>query len=434
MPRTNSSETKSKTVKIAKLPTVEERLGYLRPSRELLEYYRRKIAQYDNERDEMLQKLERYKLAYEEQHKLEWELRKRESDIVELQKAISDLQIYLFQEREQVLRLYSENDRLKIQELQDRKKINRLLNLCGVSEEEITYFIKEPPGKGIIEQKISPVVINERQPQSSSKISHSHPDTTTKKSSSTVDHTTSSSNQIRDNETLTLQIDALQAQLEEQTKLAKEQIESLLEDRRVRIEEYDVQRKRDEERIKHFQEKLTLTQNLLHESTKDCLESKYELRHAERTWLSEKDRLLQELDKSDKHEKRTEDEILFLNASNDYSQQNMHDTLYLEEERKKYEDEIHQLEQQLQQSHKLSEMYRNQVLSLEEQLCKIREEGDVTREIYKDRSDKIARRLTLSNDRYKELERRRNMEIEGFKNDIKILRQKLKYVEKQLFR
>ena len=46
----------------------------------------------------------------------------------------------------------------------------------------------------------------------------------------------------------------------------------------------------------------------------------------------------------------------------------------------------------------------------------------------------MSHRLTLSNDRFKELERRRNMEIEGFKTDIKMLRQKLKYVEKQLFR
>jgi F0F1-type ATP synthase membrane subunit b/b' len=68
--------------------------------------------------------------------------------------------------------------------------------------------------------------------------------------------------QIRDNETLLLQIEALQAQLEEQTKLAKEQIESLLEDRRVRIEEYDVQRKRDEERLKQSQEKYFLLLNI----------------------------------------------------------------------------------------------------------------------------------------------------------------------------
>lgn len=49
------------------LPTVNERLGHLKPSRELLEYYRRKIAEYDGEYDEMARKLELYKCTYEEQ-------------------------------------------------------------------------------------------------------------------------------------------------------------------------------------------------------------------------------------------------------------------------------------------------------------------------------------------------------------------------------
>ncbi|CAF4617475.1 unnamed protein product, partial [Rotaria magnacalcarata] len=80
--------------------------------------------------------------------------------------------------------------------------------------------IKEPPGTGIVPQKISPVVINEQRPSNSQK-----KDLVEKKSSNNA-------SQIRDNETLLLQIEALQAQLEEQTKLAKDQIESLLEDRR----------------------------------------------------------------------------------------------------------------------------------------------------------------------------------------------------------
>lgn len=48
------------------------------------------------------------------QHKIQWEVRQREGEIAELQKALSDMQVYLFQEREQALRLYAENDRLKI--------------------------------------------------------------------------------------------------------------------------------------------------------------------------------------------------------------------------------------------------------------------------------------------------------------------------------
>ena len=48
------------------------------------------------------------------QHKLQWELRQKDDEIAELQKAISDMQVFLFQEREQVLKLYAENDRLKV--------------------------------------------------------------------------------------------------------------------------------------------------------------------------------------------------------------------------------------------------------------------------------------------------------------------------------
>lgn len=46
----------------------------------------------------------------------------------------------------------------------------------------------------------------------------------------------------------------------------------------------------------------------------------------------------------------------------------------------------------------------------------------------------MEKRLKLMTQRYEALEKRRNMEVEGFKNDIKQLQQKLKDVEKQLFK
>lgn len=51
-----------------------------------------------------------------------------------------------------------------------------------------------------------------------------------------------------------------------------------------------------------------------------------------------------------------------------------------------------------------------------------------------ERSEKMAKRLHLMTQRYEALEKRRTMEVEGFKTDIKHLRQKLKDVEKQLFK
>ena len=54
---------------------------------------------------------------------------------------------------------------------------------------------------------------------------------------------------------LNFQVESLQAQLAEQTKLAKEQTEALLEDRRVKEEESETRRQRDEEKIRTLTEK-----------------------------------------------------------------------------------------------------------------------------------------------------------------------------------
>ena len=57
----NATVTASVTESSAQIPTVNERLGHLRPSRELLEYYRSKIAEFDSEYDALVGKLDRYK-------------------------------------------------------------------------------------------------------------------------------------------------------------------------------------------------------------------------------------------------------------------------------------------------------------------------------------------------------------------------------------
>jgi len=49
-------------------------------------------------------------------------------------------QVCILQEREQVLRLYAENDRLKIREVEDRKRIQHLLALAGPAAAEVIDF------------------------------------------------------------------------------------------------------------------------------------------------------------------------------------------------------------------------------------------------------------------------------------------------------
>ncbi|XP_019371061.1 PREDICTED: coiled-coil domain-containing protein 77 isoform X5 [Gavialis gangeticus] len=365
------------------LPSINERLAFLRPSRELLEYYRKKISEFDEEHEDLVKRLERYKETYDEQHKLQWEMRQREEEIAELQKALSDMQVYLFQEREHVLRLYSENDRLKIRELEDRKKIQHLLALVGTDTGEVTYFHKEPPHKAL-----------KGAPQSQQE-----------------------------------KVEALQAQMEEQTRLSKEQLDALLEDRRIHMEEAQVQHQRDQDKIKSLTDKLHKTQNLLYESTRDFLQLKFDSRASEKAWMAEKDSLLRKLDEGR--------DVLFISREpeRERKERDVKLTRHADREIQKVQSgEIKSLQEQLIQEQRLASMYREQCVTLEGELARIREEGDVGRELFKERSEKMGKRLQLMTQRYEALEKRRSMEVEGFKNDIKQLRQRLKDVEKQLFK
>ncbi|KAL8222172.1 UNVERIFIED_CONTAM: Coiled-coil domain-containing protein 77 [Gekko kuhli] len=435
------------------LPSINERLAYLRPSRELLEYYRKKIAQFDEEHEELVKRLEKYKATYDEQHKVQWEMRQREEEIAELQKALSDMQVYLFQEREHVLRLYAENDRLKIRELEDRKKIQHLLALVGPDNGEITYFHKEPPHKVTIPQRLT----KSRDPYERSEHSALR----------TALGFVASSKKGSD-----LKVEALQAQLEEQARLAKEQLEALLEDRRIRIEEAQVQHQRDQDKIKDLTEKYHKAQNLLYESTRDFLQLKFEARTNEKSWMAEKDCLLRRLDKRkegpkrsqvrwdsnrirdrghsprdsshDWREESSQDEGESSPCQHSFSRkiggsaektgEARHPFRGERESRKAHSADIKALQSQLIQEQRLANMYREQCVALEEDLAKIREEGDVGRELFKERSEKMGKRLQLMTQRYEALEKRRGMEVEGFRNDIRLLRQRLRDVEKQLFK
>ena len=93
-----------------------------------------------------------------------------------------------------------------------------------------------------------------------------------------------------------LQIESLQAQLEEKTSLANDHINSLLEDRRVQMEEFEAYREREYQKINNLTEQLNKSQALLYESTKDFLGLKYDSRLKERKWMNERDSIMREMD------------------------------------------------------------------------------------------------------------------------------------------
>ncbi|NXR17351.1 CCD77 protein, partial [Cinclus mexicanus] len=420
-PRASSKSAESQSQDdFTPLPSVSERLTHLNPSHELLDYYRKKIADFDEEHEELVKRLEKYKQAYDDQHQLQWEVRHLEEEIGELQKALSDMQVYLFQEKEQVLRLYSENDRLKLREMEDRKKIQQLLSVLGRDEGEVTYFHKEPPHKASsVFLCISSLDCN---------MSILGTEKSTPKPTAKGEKPESSERYQKADETLLLQVKALQAQIEEQTRLAKEQVEALLEDRRIQMEEAEVRHRRDQDKIKTITEKLHKTQSLLYESTRDFLQLKFSARANEKAWMAEKDSLLRKLGKDLDH-------LVFSTESGKKKQRELKKMLQENDGASKlHSREIKLLQDKLMQEKHLSHMYREQCVSLEGEVARIREERDAGKELFKERSEKMEKRLKLMTQRCEALEKRRSMEVEGFKNDIKQLQQKLKGVEKYIYK
>ncbi|NXN84647.1 CCD77 protein, partial [Bombycilla garrulus] len=407
---------------LSPVPPARERLAHLSPSHELLEYYRRKIADFDEEHEELVKRLEKYKQTYDEQHRLHWEVRHMEEEIAELQKALSDMQVYLFQEKEQVLRLYSENDRLKLRELEDRKKIQQLLTLLGAEEGEVTYFHKEPPHKA--SSVFLPAETHEQDDASSTVGTEK----STSKPAAKEEKRERSESYQKDDETLLLQVRALQAQIEEQTRLAKEQVQALLEDRRIHMEEAEVRHRRDQDKIRAVTEKLHKTQNLLYESTRDFLQLKSNARANEKAWMAEKDNLMRKIGKD-------LDDLAFSTESGKKKQKELKKMLQSSDgTAKRQSREMKLLQDKLVQERHLSHMYREQCVSLEGEVARIREERDAGKELFKERSEKMEKRLKLMTQRCEALEKRRTLEVEGFKNDIKQLQQKLKDVEKHIYK
>ncbi|CAH8513845.1 unnamed protein product [Schistosoma rodhaini] len=486
---------------------LDNRLNQLDDStKELLSYYRHKVETLTEDHETVQRRLDKIYDAIGNQESLSLELNQRDAEISELQRALSDMQVYLFQEREHVLRLYAENDRLKIRELDDRCKIQHLLQLSNLGPNEITYFLKQPniesqnvanqepvdnengehfsgdenrkagkntawisamavkpiiptaPSQGIMEFTASGKTILK---PSGSQIKSDHKNCSNLSESSKSDTVSRIEHEavLRELEMSKSSLRALQTQLEEQTRNAREQIDSLMEDRKAIQEEMNGLRKRYEEKLRTSSEQLRRCQGLLYDSTKEFLAQRNQFRQAEKVWILEKDKLLSQIsvkklnssvtptlstlktggrDTCYSPRDKINNTLRTINTTNIFNNtQNLETHAWIEFNQQKQiqlEKTIDNLEHQLDQLQKLSDMYRDQVIQLEEELVRAREEGVMSKDVFKDQAHKLHERVQVMAQRYQNLERRRQLEMEGYRTDISVLRKKLKEVERQLLK
>jgi coiled-coil domain-containing protein 77 len=403
----------------------------------------------ESERSEMLKKMTAIEVSHEELHRTQWDLRVRQEEIAELQRALSDANVYLFDEREQVLKLQAENDQLKIQELEDRRRIQHLLALTQPVSQEVTFFRDCRPakmtrfpvesGKESLRSQADSMM---REPNSSLSVSSRGNSRSNNRSSgggavrvprgssrtggrSSAANTSTASagggggpykNRVlrtiylpsEKADTLLLTVESLQKQLEAVKELETGRNAALLEDRRKRLEEERVRAAADREQVEALQDTVRRVEEKLRIATKDYLET----RHAHQVHA----RVMKE-----------ENEML--------RSQNADLIRQLQDERRRSVVEQEAVKAAAEEEARMyTEQFRREALAREEDLCVLKEHCAELQSMYKDRVLKLEKQLSALQTRHKQLQHRRQMDFEGYGADVTMLRKQLQRVESVIVR
>ncbi|KAJ4461691.1 putative CCDC77 protein [Paratrimastix pyriformis] len=478
---------------------------------ELLNHYRVLVEQFDHERAEWLSKFRECEVATDEYHGVQAENRKLKEEIYELQKALSDANMYLFDERKQHLKTLAENDALKLQEIEDRRRIQHLFELGGAGggaaaaggssqafsstsissatgvgaagaaeTHDITYFRDRPPemvppSRPLLQRGYSqgapdpaPQVHSRegstqlfetvrsggggRSPPRGANTPVKHP---VDPSVTRVMQTVVLPSEERDSLLVTIQ--ALRTQLEEQVALLEGQIAALEEDRRIRVEEATARARADRETIERAQQANATLQVRLQRLTQAYLTQERTSQAEQRAMVEHNEKLRSAPNLTDPHRPQT-----YINSAPTSQPHNPHqphanspttcgpgghggrrwgrvevDQLRRELDETRLQASLEAkaaIEAADKQSTAFVSRFREQVQEAEENLNMFKEKHQLTVAEYESEVTRLKKKCNELAHRYQELDRRRNLEVEGFSTDIAMLRRQVAAQEAKLLK
>ena len=247
-----------------------------------MEYYQQRCDEFVRLEEDYLARIQSLETSVEEKHRARWQYLRAESEVEDLQQALSDAKLALFDEKERVVQLTAENDALKIQELEDRQRIQQLLSLTQPVTEEVTllkdkvpeHLIRvgidaKPPGGGLYVGYGGSTAFG-------SKLADSTDLSLLGPQDSSLSSVSTGRGMLRtvflpsqNSEALSYELQALRVQAEEQKRLWKEKEEVLLEDRRIKAAELKMIRQRHSEQRDELEKKILQLESELAVVTRD---------------------------------------------------------------------------------------------------------------------------------------------------------------------
>lgn len=391
---------------------IKRELETLKPSERLLDYYRSKIEKFDVEFMHLRKVLESYQKVNRPTF-LENERLRLSAEVVELRSALSDVNVFIHAERQQVMRHHAENERLQLDLLEAEKKIALLLSLSGLSETQLKVFLRDPRKLFIIKQKL-PLQFKKL----NQKLKENHID----------------SDDISEVElSLRSKIKSLEKQIYDSEMSWSEERTILLEERSLATSEFKAQRVRDEGHIKLLMQRIDDATQHAYEATKDSVKKLTQLHSSEKLWLAERDHLLSVL-------ASVQEKIPFAQQMQNIERSGSYTDLVqmkpqnssCETKELRRENEI--LKRELDESEEYRNLYETQCMRLEQEMCKLREEKEAAEEMFKDRIQKQMKQNDLLRKQSERLDERRRSDAEGFNSDIRLMKDSMKTLVHQIYK
>ncbi|EKX53460.1 hypothetical protein GUITHDRAFT_101162 [Guillardia theta CCMP2712] len=233
------------------------------------EWFLKKVESFSRLEEDYLFRLQQLEQSVEEKHRSRWQYLRAESEVEDLQQALSDAKLAIFDEREKVLKLTAENDMLKLQEINDRQRIQQLLSLTQPVAEEITLFKESLPAHLVHGSKFYQQYDNDSYSlNSSGKLMMQNSMSSLTPSSQAAQFRTVFL-PSQNSEVLLMELQALRLQTEEQKRCWREKEQVLLEDRRIKMAETAMARERHAAQVEDLQNAILKLEKEVAHVTKD---------------------------------------------------------------------------------------------------------------------------------------------------------------------
>ena len=114
---------------------------------QLIDYYRLVVDTYETERIKNYDLFQSIKISNEDQHKVDWEIKRRKDEIIELEHALYEANMALNNERKKAIHFGKVIENCKSIAKEDKRRIKQLLELSEPIEQTIKLYQNQEPTK-----------------------------------------------------------------------------------------------------------------------------------------------------------------------------------------------------------------------------------------------------------------------------------------------